>query len=329
MSSIIVLPSWPVVIRADRRRSIWLQKAVVVLLYRRLLAGLAWARYAEPACWATLAAFFAVVQVVTLTECSPFALFWLAPPAVCSGALVQLAVFAALSISTDLMLVLLPMPTVASVRRSTARYAEQPPPPSASPLAHRACSHRRSYLVPLFSIGLLVATATAVRLAVTYADPANDSTRAVLVAVETLAAAVVANVPTLYTLRGRRATSLSIVSSVAEMGNTAESPASQRAATATPSTKDDRRLHRIREPTRWPAPPPSRPRLTSERLSLPLPPLPLLSSSRRSNAARDQDPGWPLSGGGSPARGRPSQVLAAARPPPPAHMLSGRRLPLA
>jgi hypothetical protein len=184
------------------------------------------------------------------------------------------------------------------------------------------------YLVALFSIGLLVATATAVRLAVTYADPADDSIRAVLVAAETLAAAVVANVPTLYTLRGRRSTSLSIVSSVAEMGNTAGSPASQRAATATPSTKDDRRLQRTREPARRPAPPPSRPRLTSERLSLPLPPLPLLSSSRRSNVARDQDPGWPLSGG-SPARGRPSQVLAAARPPPPAHMLSGRRLPLA
>jgi hypothetical protein len=54
--------------------SIWLQKVVVMCLYRRLLFGIHWAEIAMKAYWVILAATYVVAQVFVFAECKPFSL---------------------------------------------------------------------------------------------------------------------------------------------------------------------------------------------------------------------------------------------------------------
>lgn len=56
--------------------SIWLQKCVVMILYKRMLAGLHWADMVMKIYWAVLGASYIVIQVVTFTDCKPVHLYW-------------------------------------------------------------------------------------------------------------------------------------------------------------------------------------------------------------------------------------------------------------
>jgi hypothetical protein len=84
------------------------------------------------------------------------------------------------------------------------------------------------HLIVLFSIGLLVIVTTAIRLTITYLNPNNLIFYSILVSAEAFAAAIVANTPTLYTLRSKKSLSLSFLTSVTEMTGAANSPVSQR-----------------------------------------------------------------------------------------------------
>ncbi|OOO08004.1 hypothetical protein OAory_01045040 [Aspergillus oryzae] len=162
---------------------LWLQKAVVLLLCQRILAGLPWPERIIRACWALLVASFAAVQITTFVDCRPLHLYWqvMPDPGSCVEAHTQLVTLISMNISTDTMLMLLPMPWLLRVKTSWTR---------------------RLQLVGLFAIGLLLIAIAIVRLP-SFDDNTSQLNRNTWGSVEEFLAAFVANVPTLYTLRRR------------------------------------------------------------------------------------------------------------------------------
>ncbi|KAB8249005.1 hypothetical protein BDV35DRAFT_346128 [Aspergillus flavus] len=102
-------------------------------------------------------------------------------PGSCVEAHTQLVTLISMNISTDTMLMLLPMPWLLRVKTSWTR---------------------RLQLVGLFAIGLLLIAIAIVRLP-SFDDNTSQLNRNTWGSVEEFLAAFVANVPTLYTLRRR------------------------------------------------------------------------------------------------------------------------------
>jgi hypothetical protein len=170
-----------------------------MILYKRMLAGLPWADKVMNLYWAILAATYIVIQVVTFTDCRPIHLYWQVVPSAgtCSQALGQLIILGALNIFTDILLILLPMPTLFSIQRSLGQ---------------------RLRLAGLFSIGFFLVAITIIRLPLNFANGSAQVNRTTWASVESFAAAFVANIPTLFTLR-RRAPDLSSASRTGATNN--------------------------------------------------------------------------------------------------------------
>ncbi|KAL3419708.1 hypothetical protein PVAG01_08206 [Phlyctema vagabunda] len=179
---------------------IWLQKAVVMLLIERVLGGLWWTENIMKLYWAILAATYVACQIITFAECDPFPLYWQVVPAPgkCSQALVQLVVLGVLNIVTDLMLIGLPLPTLFGLKTTWAS---------------------RFRLVGLFSLGMLVVVVTIVRLPLNVTNVTLQNNRTTWASTEAFAAALVANIPTLYTLRRRKTENLSTPKKTAWQGS--------------------------------------------------------------------------------------------------------------
>ena len=60
--------------------SIWLQKAVVLLLYHQFLSGLDWPRRIINIYWVVMVVTYVVAQVTTFVECKPLHLYWQVMP---------------------------------------------------------------------------------------------------------------------------------------------------------------------------------------------------------------------------------------------------------
>jgi hypothetical protein len=94
--------------------------------------------------WVVLAATYLGVQSATFVECHPFSLYWKVVPdpgtsqslltefyrddliriiGTCTHALIQLIVFVAFNILTDVMLIVLPMPYLIRMKRPLKKYA--------------------------------------------------------------------------------------------------------------------------------------------------------------------------------------------------------------
>ncbi|CZR70237.1 uncharacterized protein PAC_20138 [Phialocephala subalpina] len=172
--------------RINYNTYIWIQKAIVLLLYRRMLDGLPQPHHIMNFYWGFLASTYIVVQSVTFVECHPFYLYWqvMPPPGKCPKALVQLIVFVTLNIVTDILLIILPMPWLIRMKASLKQ---------------------RLSLVGLFSIGFLLIAVAIARLPI-YGNGTSQVNRNTWGSIEEFAAAFVANVPTLFALRHRPAT---------------------------------------------------------------------------------------------------------------------------
>jgi hypothetical protein len=68
--------SSPTLTLSISRYSAWLQKGVVMFLYKRMFHALPWMDKPIAIYWFTLFATFVVAQVTTFTECHPFYLYW-------------------------------------------------------------------------------------------------------------------------------------------------------------------------------------------------------------------------------------------------------------
>ncbi|KAI1334875.1 hypothetical protein F5Y15DRAFT_265809 [Xylariaceae sp. FL0016] len=169
--------------RAVYNTYIWTQKGVVLLLTERLLAGLPRTVYVIRCYWVVLLVTLLAVQITSLSECHPFHLYWqiIPDPGTCSETSMLLYVLTATNITTDLMLIALPMPYLFRVKRSLFQKIQ---------------------LIALFSIGFTLVVIAILRLPI-YGD-GEPADRNAVGSVEGFLASVVANVPTLVTLRRKK-----------------------------------------------------------------------------------------------------------------------------
>ncbi|KAL6236041.1 hypothetical protein BDW75DRAFT_124454 [Aspergillus navahoensis] len=167
--------------RAVYNTYLWIQKSNVLLLCERVLTGLPEPEMIVKVYWAVLLGSLAAVMGTTFGECRPAHLYWqvVPDPGDCVKANIQLVTLVALNITTDAMLILLPMPWLLRVRKSWLK---------------------RLQYVLLFSVGLLLIAIAIVRLPI-YSSGTAQVNRNTWGSVEEFFAAVAANVPTLFTLR--------------------------------------------------------------------------------------------------------------------------------
>ncbi len=110
-----------------------------MMLYKRMFQALIWMDATVKIYWSILFATYIVAQVVTFTDCHPLDLYWQVVPdpgirsgnqvqleglltsdvlGTCAEALNQLLILGLITIITDVMLIVLPMPLLFKVQRS-------------------------------------------------------------------------------------------------------------------------------------------------------------------------------------------------------------------
>ncbi|UQC91447.1 uncharacterized protein CLUP02_16982 [Colletotrichum lupini] len=164
---------------------LWLQKLVLLDLYRRLLLNL---RFEKITIWSFSIIFFCTYvacQVTTFSECNPFHLYWqvVPDPGACSKAQMQLVVVGVLNIVTDFMLLVLPLPLVFSLKTPWQRKIQ---------------------LYALFTLGVFIIAITVIRLPINITNKDSQINRTTWASTELLTAAIVVNAPTLYGLWNKR-----------------------------------------------------------------------------------------------------------------------------
>ncbi|CRK45052.1 hypothetical protein BN1723_006422 [Verticillium longisporum] len=167
---------------------LWLQKLVLLDLYRRLLVKLPHEHIKVYSFLAVFLVTWIACQVSTFIECKPIHLYWqvVPHPGSCVEAEAQLMTVGILNIVTDLMLILLPLPLV---------------------VAMQAAWRLKAQLYVLFLLGIFIIAITIVRLPITTLHKDSQLDRSTWASVELLVTAFVVNAPTMYGLwnSGRRA----------------------------------------------------------------------------------------------------------------------------
>ncbi|PYI23439.1 hypothetical protein BO86DRAFT_397138 [Aspergillus japonicus CBS 114.51] len=158
------------------RAYLWGQKAVVLLFISRVLEGLAWPFIFVRISWAILLLSFGAVELEMFMVCD----YRKKKP--CLGRVGNLVAYILLNGLTDLILIVLPLPWLIRVKRPW---------------------HRRLQLIALFSVGFLCIIATILRAPI-HRDTQDLVGQGYWTAVEFIASAIVANFPTLYSLRRAR-----------------------------------------------------------------------------------------------------------------------------
>ncbi|KZL63735.1 pth11-like integral membrane protein [Colletotrichum incanum] len=164
---------------------LWLQKLVLLDVYRRLLLNL---RFEKMTIWSFCVIFFGTYvacQVTTFSECDPFHLYWqvVPDPGACSKAQLQLVVVGVLNIVTDFMLLVLPLPLVFSLKTPWQRKVQ---------------------LYALFTLGVFIIAITVIRLPINITNKDSQINRTTWASTELLTAAIVVNAPTLYGLWNKK-----------------------------------------------------------------------------------------------------------------------------
>ncbi|KAK1981811.1 hypothetical protein LZ30DRAFT_719217 [Colletotrichum cereale] len=169
---------------------LWLQKLVLLDVYRRLISNIRQERFVM---WSYGVVFFGTYvacQVTTFSECNPFHLYWqvVPDPGSCAKAQLQLIVVGVLNIVTDFMLLVLPLPLVVSLKTPWQRKLQ---------------------LYTLFTLGIFIIAITVIRLPINVSNKDSQVNRTTWASTELLTAAIVVNAPTLYGLwnKGRKAKS--------------------------------------------------------------------------------------------------------------------------
>ncbi|KAL4976468.1 hypothetical protein BDW66DRAFT_159654 [Aspergillus desertorum] len=106
--------------RAIYTTYLWIQKSNVLLLCERVLTGLPEPEMIVKVYWLVLLGSLVAVMGTTFGECWPAHLYWqvMPNPGDCVKANIQLVTLVALNITTDAMLIVLPMPWLLRVRKS-------------------------------------------------------------------------------------------------------------------------------------------------------------------------------------------------------------------
>ncbi|KAK2596636.1 hypothetical protein QQS21_006312 [Conoideocrella luteorostrata] len=164
---------------------LWLQKMVLLDLYRRLLLDLAYEKWIIRGYLFVFFATYVVCQVLTFSECRPFRLYWqvVPDPGECAKAPVQLIVLGILNIVTDVMLLVLPIPVVTIMK---------------------APWRRKMQLYVLFTLGFFIIVITIIRLPINSTNIDSQVSRTTWASTELLTSAIVVNATSLYGLWNKR-----------------------------------------------------------------------------------------------------------------------------
>ncbi|KAJ3543701.1 hypothetical protein NM208_g3432 [Fusarium decemcellulare] len=158
---------------------LWLQKLVLLDVYRRLLLNLRFERTIMISFLVVFFATYVAVQVTTFSECKPFHLYWqvVPDPGSCAKAQMQLIVVGVLNIITDMMLLVVPIPLFFSLKTSWKRKLR---------------------LYVLFTLGIFIVAITVIRLPINAINKDSQVNRTTWASTELLTATIVVNAPTLY-----------------------------------------------------------------------------------------------------------------------------------
>ncbi|PYI17347.1 hypothetical protein BO99DRAFT_434581 [Aspergillus violaceofuscus CBS 115571] len=162
---------------------LWGQKSVVLLFIQRIWGGLPWPHIWILVAWGYLALTFSFAIIGWSVSCTgPVHNIVLTghPPVNCLNSKGSLYSYVAQNTSSDLLLIILPIPWLLQVHRPWSQ---------------------RLLLIGLFSLGLLVAAAS---LARAFLSSTNQGINVIITLFEVLLSALAANLPTLYSLRRRK-----------------------------------------------------------------------------------------------------------------------------
>ncbi|TLD31596.1 hypothetical protein PspLS_02541 [Pyricularia sp. CBS 133598] len=165
---------------------LWLQKLVLLDVYRRLYQNLRFEKIIVTSMLVIFFGTYAACQITTFVECNPIQLYWqvVPDPGSCVKAQVQLLVVGVTNIVTDVILLILPLPIVWQMLSATWQ--------------------RKVQLVALFMLGIFIIIITAVRLPINHSNADSQLSRTTWASIELLVAAFVVNAPTLYGLWNKR-----------------------------------------------------------------------------------------------------------------------------
>ncbi|OJI80081.1 hypothetical protein ASPTUDRAFT_193517 [Aspergillus tubingensis CBS 134.48] len=163
---------------------IWCQKAVVLCFINRLLGVLPWPYIWIRVMWAILGVTYITLLLLFLTICRPLSLYFQVypDPGPCIRSTYQISAHAVFNCVTDVMLIILPIHWLLKIRRPW---------------------YKRAQLIGLFSIGIVLVVISALRFPF-HQGSLDTSLQTILSPIEELLSALVANVPTLYSLRRAR-----------------------------------------------------------------------------------------------------------------------------
>ncbi|KAH7149001.1 hypothetical protein B0J13DRAFT_550454 [Dactylonectria estremocensis] len=160
---------------------LWLQKFVLLDVYRRLLLGTWYEKHIMIVFLSVLSSTWVVVTVVVFTECHPFRLYWqvVPDPGTCVEAQMELFVMASLNILTDVMLLTFPFLLFTHFQTSWKLKLR---------------------LFALFTLGVFIVIITIVRLPITRENRESQPDRSMWTSTEMFVATIVVNAPTIYGL---------------------------------------------------------------------------------------------------------------------------------
>ncbi|KAH7142934.1 hypothetical protein B0J13DRAFT_444982 [Dactylonectria estremocensis] len=164
---------------------LWIQKFVLLDVYRRLLLGLRYERHIMILFLTVLSVTWVAVIVIIFSECHPFHLYWqvVPDPGSCAKAQLELFVVACLNIITDVMLLAFPFLLFTSLQTTWKLKVR---------------------LYALFTLGAFIIVITIIRLPINRNNKDSQANRSMWASTELFVATLVVNAPTIYGLWNKK-----------------------------------------------------------------------------------------------------------------------------
>ena len=157
----------------------WLQVAVLLLFYTKLLRSYHWTQIAIKLCWGFLITSYLVVVIVTFTECHPFQRYWQVTPdpGSCARAYIQLFLQGLCNIILDLIILGISTPLLRLKGRATGEKLR---------------------ITIMVCLGLFCIIINCIRIPLVIQGKSAQPSRTFFASIQLLASAFVANAPTIY-----------------------------------------------------------------------------------------------------------------------------------
>ena len=157
----------------------WLQVAILLAFYSRIMGHILWATIMIKVCLVSLCLTFIAVVLVTFLECRPFRLYWQLspPPGNCTDAYSQLLLQCFCNIFLDLMVLVISLPLLKFRHRDASKNLR---------------------LGVLFGLGTLTVIVTCVRMSQVIKGGSSQAARRLWASIQLLTSTLVANIPFIY-----------------------------------------------------------------------------------------------------------------------------------